>query len=152
MATANFYTQKDFRLMAGEFCYPVYPIDENGEENTSSDPVDYETDFYGIDEAQAKIDEINKGLRFYKLRLQDGHYSGVQIVVDDDNAPDDYYLEKWFDFADYGVNRYVLRRMVQAEKRRINENLLPLFKEYGFDEYAISARFSNGETWYNKVA
>lgn len=46
MATGNFYTQKDFRLMAGEFCYPLYPVDENGEENTAADPIDYEIDEY----------------------------------------------------------------------------------------------------------
>lgn len=152
MATGNFYTQKDFRLMAGEFCYPLYPIDENGEENTAADPIDYEIDEYGINEAQSKIDELNHGLRFYKLRLQDGYYSGVQIVVDDDELPCDEWIDKYFDFADYGVNRYVLRRMIQAEKKRINDKLLPLFKEYGFDEYIVAARFSTGETWYNKVA
>lgn len=138
MATGNFYTQKDFRLMAGEFCYPLYPVDE--------------IDEYGINEAQSKIDELNHGLHFYKLRLQDGYYSGVQIVVDDDELPCDEWIDKYFDFADYGVNRYVLRRMIQAEKKRINDKLLPLFKEYGFDEYIVAARFSTGETWYNKVA
>lgn len=152
MATANFYTQNDFRLMAGEFSLPLYPVDENGEENTAAEPIEYETDFYSIDEAQRKIDEINGGLQFYKLRLQDGNYCGVQIVVDDGETPDEWYFEHYFDFNDYGVNRYVLRRMIQAEKKRINDKILPLFKEYGFDEYIVAARFSNGETWYNKVA
>lgn len=154
MATANFYTQNDFRLMAGEFSLPLYPVDENGEENTAADPIDYETDFYSIDEAQSKIDEINGGLRFYKLRLQDGKYSGVQIVIDDSETPDEWYFEHYSKeaFADYGVNSYILRRMIQAEKKRINDKILPLFKEYGFNEYIVAARFSNGETWYNKVA
>lgn len=153
MATANFYTQNDFRLMAGEFSLPIYPVDENGEENTAAEPIEYETDFYSIDEAQRKIDEINGGLRFYKLRLQDGNYSGVQIVVDDSEIPDEWYFEHYSKeaFADYGVNSYILRRMIQAEKKRINNKILPLFKEYGFDEYIVAARFSNGETWYNKV-
>lgn len=153
MATANFLYQDDFRLMAGEFSLPLYPVDENGEENTAADPIDYETDFYSIDEAQSKIDEINAGLRFYKLSLRDGYYNGVQICIDlADDAPDDFWIEHYFDFNEYGVNRYILRRMIQAEKKRINDKILPLFKEYGFNEYAISARFSNGETWYNKVA
>lgn len=46
----------------------------------------------------------------------------------------------------------VLRRMIQAERKRINEVLLPLFKAYGFNKYGISARFSNGETWYSQIA
>ena len=32
MATANFLYQDDFRLMAGEFSFPVYAVDEDGEE------------------------------------------------------------------------------------------------------------------------
>lgn len=108
MATANFYTQNDFRLMAGEFSLPLYPVDENG----------------------------------------------VQIVIDDSETPDEWYFEHYSKeaFADYGVNSYILRRMIQAEKKRINDKILPLFKEYGFNEYIVAARFSNGETWYNKVA
>lgn len=152
MATANFLYQDDFRLMAGEFSFPVYAVDEDGEE-INGDPIDYETDEYSLRLAQEKIDEINASLRFYKLSLRDGYYNGVQICIDlADDAPDDFWIEHYFDFNEYGVNRYILRRMIQAEKKRINNKILPLFKEYGFDEYAISARFSNGETWYNKVA
>lgn len=152
MATCNFYSQDDFKLMAADFSVPVYPENEDGEEDTSADPIDYYFDNFAADEAQAKIDEINEKLRFYKLELKDGYYCGTQIFVNDNEAPDEWYFEKWFDFNDYGVNRYVLRRMVNAEKRRINDEFLPLFKDYGFSEYVVSARFSSGETWYKQVA
>ena len=152
MATANFRSQEDFRLMAGDFMIPLYPCDEYGDEITTDDPVDYIFDSYAVEDAQNKIDELNKSLKFYKMRLQDGYYSGIQIIVDNDEVPDDFWLENYFDFNEYGVNRYILRRMIEAEKKRINKKLLPLFKQYGFDEYCVSARFSSGETWYSKIA
>ena len=99
-----------------------------------------------------KIDELNKTLKFYKLQLTDGHYSGTQIEIDYSETPDEWYFQHYFDFEDYGVNRYILRRMINAERKRINRDILPLFRKYGFEHYAISARFSNGETWYSKVA
>ena len=59
MATANFLYQDDFRLMAGEFSFPVYAVDEDGEE-INGDPIDYETDEYSLRLAQEKIDEIKE--------------------------------------------------------------------------------------------
>lgn len=153
MATSNFYNQNEFDLWAAEFSIPLYPVDKNGDEISDSDPIDYEFDEYSYNEAEAKIDELNRQLKFYKLSLRNGYYTGTQIFVDDSEAPDEWYLKSpYFDFNEYGVNRYILRRMLQAERKRINQKILPLFKQIGFDHYAISARFSNGETWYNKIA
>lgn len=154
MAAANFKYQENFDLWAGDFSIPLYPIDDNGDEDENAAPVDYLFDDYAYNEAQAKIDEVNNGLKFYKLRLSAGYYAGTQIEIDDGEAPDEYYLQHYRRdvFAEYGVNSYVLRRMIQAEQQRINSVLLPLFKEYGFNKYTISARFSNGETWYTQVA
>ena len=146
MGAANFYTQEGFDLWAADFSIPLYPTDEDGEEIPDSDPVDYLFDDEAYDEAAEKIADANKNLRFFKLDLRAGYYAGTQIEIDDGEAPDDIY------FKDYGVNRYILRRMVDAEKRRINEEILPAFKELGFDRYTVYARFSNGETWYSKVA
>ena len=152
MGAANFYTQEGFDLWAADFSIPLYPTDEDGEEIPDSDPVDYLFDDEAYDEAAEKIEDANKNLRFFKLDLRAGYYAGTQIEIDDGEAPDDIYFKEYFSFEDYGVNRYILRRMVDAEKRRINEEILPAFKELGFDRYTVSARFSNGETWYSKVA
>lgn len=152
MSTANFIYQNDFELWAADFSLPIYPEDENGDPDETAAPIDYDFDDYAYSEAQNKIDELNKSLKFFKLQLEPGYYAGVQIVIDDNNCPDGWYFERYFDFADYGVNRYVLRRMVEAEKRRINNELLPGFRAYGFEHYGISARFSNGETWYSRIA
>lgn len=154
MAAANFKYQENFDLWAGDFSIPLYPINDDGDEDTNAAPVDYLFDDYAYNEAQSKIDEVNAGLKFYKLTLEAGYYAGTQIVIDDSDTPDEYYLQHYRRdaFAEYGVNTYVLRRMIQAERKRINEVLLPLFKAYGFNKYGISARFSNGETWYSQIA
>lgn len=152
MATANFHTQKEFDLYAGDFVIPLYPLDEDGNEIEDAAPVDYWLDEYELARAQAKIDEINKELKFYQLTLTDGYYVGVQIEILDDDTPDEWSIENHFSFEWYGVNRYILRRMINAEKKRINQKYLPLFKEYGFNKYVVTARFSSGETWYEQVA
>lgn len=152
MATANFKYQRDFDLWAADFSVPIYPVDENGDDLTDSEPIDYDFDELLFYDTVDKIDELNKMLKFYKLKLTDGHYIGTQIEIDDSETPDEWYFQHYFNFEDYGVNRYILRRMINAERKRINRDILPLFRKYGFEHYAISARFSNGETWYSKVA
>lgn len=155
MAASNFKYQENFDLWAADFSIPLYPInEETGEEDENADPVDYLFDDYMCGEAEKKIDELNKTLKFFKLCLWDGYYTGIQLGVDDSEAPDEWYFKYYSRdaFADYGVNSYILRRMVNAERKRINNILLPIFREYGFDKYGITARFSNGETWYSKVA
>lgn len=123
MATSNFYNQDGFDLWAADFSLPIYPIDENGEEIPDSTPIDYDFDDIAYREAEAKADELNAVLKFFKIELTSGHYVGVQTFVNDDNCPDEWWMERYFDF-----------------------------NEYGFDKYAITARFSNGETWYSKTA
>lgn len=155
MSAPNFKYQEDFDLWAADFSIPLYPIDEEtGEEDENAAPVDYLFDNYEYDRAAEKVDELNKTLKFYKLQLCDGYYAGTQICIDDSEAPDDYYFKYYSRdaVADFGVNSYILRRMLNAERKRINNIILPIFKEYGFDKYGITARFSNGETWYSRVA
>lgn len=37
------------------------------------------------------------------------------------------------------------------EEEQVNKVLDTIKKEYGYDEVAVSCRFSNGETWYSKI-
>lgn len=138
MGTSNFLYQKDFYLYAADFT----DIDEDGETFF---------DEYAYENALAKIDEVNSTLRFYRVQLKSGYYEGTQIVIEEtDEYCDEFYLQSsYYDFREYGVNRYILRRMIHAERKRINEKILPLFKAYGFAKYEISARFSNGENGYS---
>lgn len=152
MATANFYTQKNFDLYAGDFTIPLYPLDEDGNEIEDAEPFDYWTDEYLLELVQDKIDEVNEKLKFYQLELRNGYYEGTQIFIrEGDETPDEFAIKNYFSFDWYGVNRYILRRMINAEKKLINNKILPLFKEYGFDKYFVVARFSSGETWYEKA-
>jgi hypothetical protein len=151
MATSNFLTQRNFDLYAADFSLPVYAQDENGEE-IEGEIVDYyfDEDFY--DEAEKAVEALNSSLKFYKIELRDGYYSGVQTVINSDEAPDLAYYTGAECFQEYGVNRYILQRMMNAEKTRINRDLLPRLKEYGFEKFAVYARFNNGETWYTRCA
>lgn len=70
MAASNFKYQEDFDLWAADFSIPLYPInEETGEEDENADPVDYLFDNYMCNEAEKKIDEVNKTLKFFKLCL-----------------------------------------------------------------------------------
>lgn len=139
MGAANFNKQKDFDLYAADF--------------TDYTDDDYYFDEYAYSAASNKIDELNDTLRFFKLRLASGYYEGTQIIVDEtDEYCDEHYLSSpYYDFKYHGVNRYILRRMINAERKRINTKLLPRMKDYGFEQYEISAKFSSGETWYKAV-
>ena len=49
----------------------------------------------------------------------------------------------------FDCGRSVAYRKYEAEIRKINRKLAALGKEYGFQEYVCTARFSNGEAWYD---
>lgn len=53
------------------------------------------------------------------------------------------FAERAFD----RVNEY----LSELEEIKVNEFLDKLKSDYGFEEYGVSARFSNGETWYSKI-
>lgn len=53
------------------------------------------------------------------------------------------FAERAFD----RVNEY----LSELEEIKVNEFLDRLKSDYGFEEYGVSARFSNGETWYSKI-
>lgn len=103
--------------------------------------------------ATASIGRLNEaayGLMFHKITLRSGYYTGVQFYVevehdlteDKDYTNDDCHY--YFDCC-----RSVAYRKYEAEIRKINRKLAALGKEYGFQEYVCTARFSNGEAWYD---
>ena len=98
----------------------------------------------------AVLDSFNYELMFHKITLRSGYYTGVQFYVevehdlteDKDYTNDDCHY--YFDCC-----RSVAYRKYEAEIRKINRKLAVLGKEYGFQEYVCTARFSNGEAWYD---
>ena len=136
MSTANFKTQKYFDLYATL-------LDD-------IDDADYLLDF--ID------DTLNPQLKYFKIRLQDGYYDGVQTIVNDIdpyydlidflNYPNDYDGKCLY--SHFGYNKHILTRVLKKEINLINNTLLPQLKDYTFEHLRVVARFSNGETFYEK--
>lgn len=151
MGTSNFETQKHFDLYATDI-FEIEYIDENDE------PIGkWGFDDYYFNECKKFINKLNDELRFFNITLENGYYSGIQTyIVDKSNFEAVYYLdhsELWFAeeiFEEFGVNKYIFNRMIQSEVNKINNKILPLLKEWGFDRYGVIAKFSNGETFYSK--
>lgn len=97
--------------------------------------------------------DFNRGLLFHEVKLQSGYYSGVQFYVeinhdlteDQDYSNDDCHY--YFDCC-----RSVAYRKYASEVRKINRKLAEFAKAYGFQEYVCTARFSNGEAWYQPAS
>ena len=56
-------------------------------------------------------------------------------------------MEEYYNVAIERLTEY-LRGI---EEEQVNKVLDTIKKEYGYDEVAVSCRFSNGETWYSKI-
>jgi hypothetical protein len=74
------------------------------------------------------------GLSYYKIRKLCGNIGDMEFWR---------YTSKACDaITDY---------LADLERDKVNEFLDKLKSDYGFEEYGVSARFSNGETWYSKI-
>ena len=91
-----------------------------------------------------------------------GYYDGMQIFTDDnlyfdpeEIANDEGLLDDFEyaeDQADYDrVVKEVEERITKEWETKINEYLNKLCSEYGWMKIGVTARFSNGETWYNRI-
>ena len=156
MGTCNFRTMQNFDLwaVAGSRFYD----DETGEYNDVDE-------YFFYQDVRADLEEINAGLLFHDISIISGYYDGLQLFVDttsdadaagfgDDQylfdtlrGPDNYNTRYYFDLC-----RSAAIRKYQAEQRKINRILAKLGRVYDFDKLGIVARFSNGETWYQKIS
>lgn len=127
MATGNFVTTKLFPIVA--------MTDEEWEEA----PFDYPW----------VLDAINEALMFFKARLEAGYYEGVQMIFDEEYNPEEMDNEETR--YQFGLCRSVAIRKYHAEINKINRIIDKLCKDYLWSKYEVAARFSNGETWYNKI-
>lgn len=142
MATSNFWTQDNF---------PLYAIDDSDMDWMEAD------EFYsGLKE---HLDDVNDGLTFFRITVRYGYYCGAQFYIemteDADNAG---FTENGAEFADNESTRDYLdmclsqaKRKYEAEQRKVCKLMKKIGEAWGFEQYAVSARFSNGETWYTKV-
>ena len=156
MATSNFETQKGFPLFATkQFDGFYYEDEETGEQ------VWYEGDEWAYRQAQDEIEEFSENLKYYGIELKGGYYSGAQVVLTrKSDTAEDYTAEQWAYsrkeekqyYGGYYDFDLPYAERVKAEQREIRQIInycrTALHDRYGFDEYVVTARFSNGETWY----
>ena len=163
MSTSNFKTQEGFPLFATkQFDGFYYEDEETGEEIWT------DGDAWACRKAQDEIEEFSENLKYYGIELKGGYYSGVQVVLTRRNSPGGYELEYAEDYtAEEWANRRKEEKQyyggyydfdlpyaerVKAEQREIEKIIkycrTVLHENYGFDEYVVTVRFSNGETWY----
>ena len=89
--------------------------------------------------ADVPQDHAQKRILYRRSVLRGGR---TDLTEDKDYTNDDCHY--YFDCC-----RSVAYRKYEAEIRKINRKLAALGKEYGFQEYVCTARFSNGEAWYD---
>lgn len=148
MSTGNFVTMKDF---------PLYAKDD--EEFIIRDK---KGNYLGLDNWEIEdficylseeLDNINSDLMFYEISLKHGYYSGIQFYVNEKYEYED--IKKWWDNSDckseFDLCKSNTLRKYDREFNKVNKILKRLAKKYRFENYYVSARFSNGETWYSKV-
>ena len=142
MATPNFRTQKNFSL---------WVIDDEKAE-----------DFFLMDEIERSVDELNSTLKYYRIELRSGYYTGVQLYVDrqgdDTELPTDYTATEWRkarrgylgEYYNENSHSHAVRREL-AERRKIEKWMNRTAQKMGFEQLYCVAIFSNGEAVYNRM-
>lgn len=93
----------------------------------------------------------NDAQDFYEVSLEPGYYEGIQFYV----TPKYDNVEEWDDYeaqSQLGVeNKKEAIELKKLSKEIVLKVLNQAKKELGMIELKVSARFSNGETMYDKV-
>ena len=141
MSTNNFIMNAD---CFNNYCY--FSIDDTPEDAQ----FDYECT---ADNAQFILNEKNKELSFFKMKIQGGHYDGLQATVEsnidyldaEDLANGNFSNEDSQYF--WNLCRSIAIRKIKTEINKINRELAEL-KDYGVREFIKIGQFSNGEGLY----
>ena len=174
MGTCNFNSMTNFDLWAvgsDRFyskCCPECNYHQDGDECElcGADLADIDPEFdelaemFFYEDILRDLEEENAGLLFHEITIQSGYYEGLQLYVElthaADNAGftdagpeyvDNYSARYYFDmYRSQAIRRY------ESEQRKVNKILDRIGRAYGMDKLGVYARFSNGETWYTKIA
>lgn len=164
MSTANFTTRLcGFPLYAREYVYAKFcpecgcwnnadaeSCDDCGENLHNVEPEDDDLltdDVYR--EASDDAEALNTGLEFFKVSVASGYYTGFQFVVDmPQDDPEDLDNDDCHYYYDRCRSKAI--RACGVERRKLEKRLADVAARNGFDRYGVSARFSNGEVWYQK--
>lgn len=165
-STSNFKPMVDgFPLIVAED--PMYKVcpecnhsqDEDNEKceecGANLSDVDSEIDEYELEEIAHEMwhyaFNANDAQDFYEVSIESGYYSGCQFWVED--KYDD--IENWDDddaYVQFGVDTTAEAiELKEMAKKIVIKALKQAKKELGLLELKVSARFSNGETMYDKV-
>ena len=100
----------------------------------------------------------------YNVGITDGYYEGIQIQIEDNGSFDPEYMAQddydythdnsFYDLPQEEQDRLIdetSTKLIKEQKDKINDFLNELCTGYGWIKLGVSARFSNGETWYNKI-
>ena len=176
MSTSNFWTMQNFDLWAVSdahfsfrFCPDCGFSAEDDETECSEcradlsdvDPIFDEwtaQDFY--DELGRVLDAENVNLLFHKITIRSGYYDGLQLYVElSSDADQAGFTDDGPEYVDNESARYYFDmyrsqavRRFESEQRKVNRILARIGRAYGMDKLGVYARFSNGETWYTKIA
>ena len=104
-----------------------------------------------VDEMESFAKRLTSEQLFFEVSVESGYYSGLQFYVKEKYCD----VEEWSnDDAQYefGLCRSKVIRMYRAAMNKVRRELRKTKKTMGLEEFAIRARFSNGETIYSKVA
>ncbi len=141
MSTNNFIMNAD---CFNNYCY--FSTDETPEDAQ----FDYECT---ADNAKFILNEKNKELSFFKMKIQGGYYDGLQAIIEsnieylaaEDIANGNFSNEDSRYF--WNLCRSIAIRKIKTEINKINRELARL-KDYGFKEFIKTGQFSNGEGLY----
>lgn len=155
MGTANFGTVNyGLPLVAGAMYGPLAESYEKeyGEEYDIDGiyRVDCD-DIYAF--AESETEEMNRRHQYYTVSIEPGYYEGFYFQVELDGLP--WYADTVDDVDDDDVEMYAdsreeMRADMNKEFEEIKDWLNDL-EEPWFVKLAVSARFSNGETWYTRA-
>ena len=164
MATSNFHHMADFPLIVTTDSFVKVCPDcgiTNGKDAERCEDCGCELD--GVDpvydelgmmdtsrEMESKAAEINEYLRFHKVEVESGYYSGLQFYVNSlYDGIEDFTNEESQD--EFGLCRSVMLRKFKSEKNFITRQLRKARADLGLMEFVCTAHFSNGEAVYTRV-
>ena len=130
MATSNFRTMDNFPLI----------VAAEGMDGDCGIVCDMET----------VAEELNAEQPFFKVSVKGGYYEGCQFFVEEKYEG----LCRWGEEDaqdEFGKPLDEVLREYEEAFRSVKAGLESAKKGLGLVELAVSARFSNGETWYRKV-
>ena len=147
MSTCNFILQDGV---------PLYAFDDAAFHDPDTGEYDYIADADFTHDVAAALDAVNLELSGYadgvdtyiSIELMSGYYSSYQLYVHGLDRLEET-KEEIAEYVDYtpGEAAALLDRYMDHTRAALAD----VAAAYGFERYAVCARFDNGETWYSRV-